>query len=582
MELVYNVKDRPPFRQNLVFALQQIIAIMAATLLVPILVGSQEISYLVGEGADAIKYVAHMSVDPAAALFGAGIGTIVYLLFTKFKSPVFLGSSFTFLGALCATAAQNYGYWGLIIGVLFAAIVYVAIGLVIKFVGSKWIHKLLPPVIIGPILAIIGLSLAGTAGSWTMQNGGNDYNILAVLIGLFTFFMIVFASVKGKKTAKLIPFIIGIGAGLAVAIFFTAFSYAAPEGSNAQQALRIVDFTPIVDCFKPIRVQSFLDYPKFTFLEGILQKGLTYQAVDAAGDPIVGMTQFKNFVLDGAAVGNLALLFIPIAVVELAQHISDHKNISNIIGKDVLTDPGLHNTLFGDGVGSAVGAFFGGCANTTYGESIGCVALTGNASTSTILVAAIGCMVISFFSPFVAIINMLPKCVIGGACIALYGFISVSGLNMLRDVDLNDHKNLYPVAAILVIGIGGITFNFGKNPITNGPAVQITALAVALIVGVLINLFTHAKSKKEKLAAAGADGADGAEVAETPVFEDEQQPQTEEVKEEEREVAADETASEPADECEQEEQEVQPAEPEASEEDSVEEVASDVAVDTEE
>ncbi len=468
MKLVYNVKDKVPFKQNVVFALQQIIAIMAATLLVPILVSS-----------------AGLECDPAAALFGAGAGTIVYLLFTKFKSPVFLGSSFTFLGALIAVAQANYGYWGLIIGVAFAALVYVIIGVVIKFVGSKWIHKLLPPIIIGPILAIIGLSLAGTAGSWTMANGGSDYNILAVLIGLFTFFMIVFASVKGKKTMKLIPFIVGIGAGFVVAIFFTAFSYAAPDGSKAQQILRIVDFTPIVDCFKPIRFTSFLDYPKFTFVRAIQ-------------DSVNGV--HRN--LDGAAVGNLALLFIPIAIVELAQHISDHKNISNIIEKDVLTDPGLDKTLFGDGVGSAVGAVFGGCANTTYGESIGCVALTGNAATSTILIASIGCMIISFFSPFVALINMLPKCVIGGACIALYGFISVSGLNMLKDVDLNDHKNLYPVAAILVIGIGGITFNFGTNKLTNGPAFQITALAVALIVGVLINIFTHYEGKKGVKAAA--------------------------------------------------------------------------------
>lgn len=511
MELIYGIKDRPPIKQNLVFALQQIIAIMAATLLVPILVGSTNISFKEG----GIKYIAQMSVDPAAALFGAGIGTIVYLLFTKFKSPVFLGSSFTFLGALCATAANNYGYWGLIIGVIFAALIYVIIGLVIKFVGSKWIHKLLPPVIIGPILAIIGLSLAGTAGSWTMANGGSDYNILAVLIGLFTFFMIVFASVKGKKTAKLIPFIIGIGAGFGVALFFTAFSYAAPDGSAAQKALRIVDFTPIVNCFESIRVESFLDYPKFTFLEGILTKGLEYQgySVDiATGKDVIleGVKMHRNFLLDGAAIGNLALLFIPIAVVELAQHISDHKNISNIVNKDILTDPGLHNTLFGDGVGSAVGAFFGGCANTTYGESIGCVALTRNASTWTILFASIGCMLISFFSPFVAVINMLPKCVIGGACIALYGFIAVSGLNMLREVDLNDHKNLYPVAAILVIGIGGITFDFGYNKLTDGPAVQITSLAVALIVGVLINIFTHYVSKKKKL----AEGEDGEAVLE--------------------------------------------------------------------
>ncbi|MDE7373383.1 MAG: hypothetical protein K2N18_04900, partial [Clostridia bacterium] len=421
------------------------------------------------------------------------------MLFTKFKSPVFLGSSFTFLGSLCAVATQNYGYWGLIIGVVFAALVYVIIAVIIKFAGSKWIHKLLPAVVIGPILAIIGLSLSGTAGSWVMSNGLDNnttvaiegYNLWAVVVGLFTFFMIVVASVKGKKTAKMIPFIIGIGAGFVLALLITGFGYI--NDSPTCMDMRLVKWTAFQECFGNVTIESFLTYPRFTFIQGIQ-------------DSVHGVTR----ALDGAAVGNIALLFIPIAVVELAQHISDHKNISNIIGKDVLTDPGLHRTLLGDGVGSAVGAFFGGCANTTYGESIGCVALTGNASTSTILIAAIGCMVISFFSPFVALINTLPKSVIGGACIALYGFISVSGLNMLRDVDLNDHKNLYPVAAILVIGVGGITLDFGYNKLTDGPAVQITALAVALIVGVLINLFTHYKSKKAQL----AEGADGGETTE--------------------------------------------------------------------
>lgn len=516
MKLVYDVGEKPPIKQNLVFALQQIIAIMAATLLVPILVSNFG-----------------LKCDPAAALFGAGAGTIVYLLFTRFKSPVFLGSSFTFVGALQAAAAQNYGYWGLIIGVVFAALVYVVIGVIIKFVGSKWINKILPPIIIGPILAIIGLSLSGTAGSWAMGNGGNDYNIASVIVALFTFFMIVFASVKGKKSMKLIPFIIGIGAGLALALILTGFGYI--NDSAAALKLRLVDFTPIVDCFKPIRVQSFFDYPKFTFLMAIMDD--TPRA------------------LDGAAVGNLALLFIPIAIVELAQHISDHKNISNIIGKDVLQDPGLHNTLFGDGIGSAVGAFFGGCANTTYGESIGCVALTGNASTSTILIASIGCIVISFFSPFVALINMVPKSVIGGACIALYGFISVSGLNMLRGVDLNDHRNLYPVAAILVIGVGGITLDFGYNALANGgnggAAFQLTSLAVALIVGVLINLFTHSgkSGKEEEETAEVAENAAEA-TGEEHVFDEETQDFDE--------AAADETSEQPEDnnaESEQEEDE---------------------------
>ncbi len=457
MQLTYGIKDRPKFGKNLVFAFQQMIAIMAATLLVPILVSS------VG-----------LKCDPAAALFGAGAGSIVYLLFTRFKSPVFLGSSFTFLGALQAAATQNYGYWGLIIGVAFAGLVYVAIALIIKFVGAGWIKKLLPHVIIGPVLAIIGLSLSGTAGSWMMNNGGANYSLWYILVGLVTFVAIVIASVKGKGMVKLIPFIVGIGAGLVFAIIITLFGYI--NDSAFCMNMRIVDFTPIKDCFSPIRFQSFFDYPKFTFLEAIRTNG--------------------TYTLDGAAVGNLAVLFVPIAVVELAQHISDHENLSNIVEKDLLEDPGLHNTLLGDGVGSIVGSFFGGCANTTYGESISCVALSKDASTSTILLTGIMCMVVSFVSPFVAIINMLPKCVMGGACIAMYGFISVSGLQMLKDVDLSDNRNLYPVAAILVIGIGGVVLNFGKNAITGGALIQVTSLALAMFVGIIVNAITHSGKDK--------------------------------------------------------------------------------------
>ncbi len=455
MKLVYGIKDRPSFGKNLVFAFQQMIAIMAATLLVPMIVS--------GTG---------LKCDPAAALFGAGAGTIVYLLFTRFKSPVFLGSSFTFLGALSAAATQNYGYWGLIIGVAFAGLVYVVLALIIKLVGSGWIKKLLPHVIIGPILAIIGLSLSGTAGSWMMYNGGSEYGLWYILVGLVTFISIVVASTKGGKTIRLIPFIVGIGAGLVFAILITCIGLAANVKS-----MQIVDFTPIKDCFSPIRFRSFFDYPKFTFLEAIRQG--------------------KTEALNGAAIGNLAVLFVPIAVVELAQHISDHENLSNIVEKDLLENPGLHNTLLGDGVGSAVGAFFGGCANTTYGESISCVALSKNASTYTILTTAVMCMVISFISPFVALINMVPKCVMGGACIAMYGFISVSGLQMLKDVDLGDHRNLYPVAAILVIGIGGVTLDFGKNALTGGALVQITALALAMIVGIIVNYITHSGKNNE-------------------------------------------------------------------------------------
>lgn len=473
MKLTYGIKSKPPISKILVFAFQQMIAIMAATLLVPIV----------------ITQTTGLYCDPAAALFGAGIGTIVYLLFTRFKSPVFLGSSFTFLGALCAAAANNYGYWGLIIGVAFAGLVYVVIAIIIKLVGSGWIKKLLPHVIIGPILAIIGLSLSGTAADWMMHNGGNEYNLWYILVALVTFFMIVLCSTKAKGMVKLIPFIVGIGAGLVFALILTAIGYCGD--SSFLQGMRIVDFTPIKECFKPFKFTSIFDCPKFTFVEAIKE----------------GRTENLTW----SAVGNLAILFVPIAIVELAQHISDHENLSSIVEKDLLEDPGLHNTLLGDGVGSMVGAFFGGCANTTYGESISCVALSKNGSTLTILAAGIMCMVLSFFSPFVAVINMLPKCVMGGACIAMYGFISVSGLQMLKDVDLSDNRNLYPVAAILVIGIGGVTLDFGTNKLTNGPLFQLTSLAVAMIVGILINALTH--SGKDKV----ENGAIQEEVPDMPL-----------------------------------------------------------------
>lgn len=458
LKLIYDVADKPKFCQTLVFAFQQMIAIMAATLLVPMLITSY--------GLDA---------DPAAALFGAGIGTIVYLLFTKRKSPVFLGSSFTFLGAYAASISQNYGYWGIIIGVLFAGLVYVVIGLIVKAVGTGWVNKLMPAVIIGPIVTLIGLSLSGTATSWVMGNGaaavvyggeGNTYSWVSIIVGLFTFLMIVVASVKGNMTVKLIPFIVGIGAGYALALVLTVIGMI-----SGNAGLQILSFQPFIDTFSDFSIRSIIDYPKFFFLKAIQTNG--------------------QYPLDAAAIGNIAMIYVPIGVVELAQHIADHKNLGSIIEKDLIKDPGLDNTLFGDGVGSMVGAFFGGCANTTYGESIGCVAITGNASTISILTASVGCMVLSFFTPFVALINSIPKCVMGGACIALYGFIAVSGLQMIQKVDLGNSKNLFVVSVILVCGIGGLYFGFGTNAITGGALLNITSLAVALIVGVVTNLIVN-------------------------------------------------------------------------------------------
>ncbi len=450
MKLTYDVQDKPAWSKTIVFAFQQMIAIMAATLLVPMLV--------TGYGLEA---------DPAAALFGAGIGTLVYILCTLRKSPVFLGSSFTFLGAYAASIGQNYGYLGMLIGVLFAGLVYVLIAVIIKFVGSRWVNRLMPAVIIGPIVTLIGLSLSGTATGWASTNGGDKYSLVTIAVGLFTFLMIVVASIKGTKGMKLIPFIVGIGAGYVLALILTLIGNAANV-----EALQILSFDPFKAAFGNFGITSIVDYPKFFFLKAIQTNG-----------------QFAK--IDGIAIGNIAMIYVPIAVVELAQHIADHKNLGNIINKDLITDPGLDKTLMGDGLGSIVGAFFGGAANTTYGESIGCVAITGNASIRTIGVAGIGCMLLSFFTPFVALINSIPKCVMGGACIALYGFIAVSGLQMLKKVDLGENKNLFVVSAILVVGIGGLTLEFGHNDITGGSLLTVTALATALIAGIITNLIVN-------------------------------------------------------------------------------------------
>ena len=192
--------------------------------------------------------------------------------------------------------------------------------------------------------------------------------------------------------------------------------------------------------------------------------------------------------IDGQYLATVAVAYVPVAFVVFAEHIADHKNLSSIIEQDLLEEPGLHRTLLGDGVGSMFGAIFGGCPNTTYGESVGCVAITGNASVVTILATAIMCMIISFFGPFVTFLASIPNCVMGGVCITLYGFIAVSGLKMIQKVDLDDNKNLFVVAVILICGIGGLTVNFGK--------VTLTSIACALILGIITNVILSKKGKK--------------------------------------------------------------------------------------
>lgn len=447
MKLIYGVNDRPKTSKLIVFALQQLLSIIAATILVPTLVNAEQ-GYVV--------------MDQAAALAGAGFGTIVYVLFTKKKSPVFLGSSFAFIPSIIGACA--FGFFGIFLGAVIAGIVYVIIAAIINYAGTKWLNKLLPAVVIGPTVALIGLSLAGSAVNNLMNTAvsPSNYNFVHIICGLVTFATVVFASVRGNKTFRLIPFIIGAGAGYVVACLFTIIG----NVLNVDY-LKVVDFTPLISNFSPLQFSSFFDLPDFTFMNFSLEG------------------------IDGAAIGQIALLYAPVAFVVLAEHIADHKNLSTIIEHDLIEDPGLSRTLLGDGVGSIVGAFVGSCPNTSYGESVGCVAITKNASIWSIILAAIFCIVLSFFSPFVALVNTIPSSIVGGLCLALYGFIAVSGLKMLKDVDLGNSKNLFVVSAILVSGIGGLTFKFG-DPLN--PTIQITSIAVALILGILVNVFVKEKA----------------------------------------------------------------------------------------
>lgn len=442
MNLIYGIKDKPSFGKVVAFSIQQLLAIMAATIAVPAIVGHE--------------------LSASAALFGAGVGTIVYLLFTKSSSPVFLGSSFAFIGSMFSAfsgaatlgLAEVAGYWGLIIGALMAGLVYVIIAIIVKICGVAWIDKLMPPVIIGPTVAIIGLSLSGNAVGDLMRSnvlGGNTH--IALICGLFTLAVTMLCSTYGKRVGKLIPFIIGIASGYLLA---SVFAFIGNITGNA--SLIVIDYSALKSLdFKSL--SGYLSLPKFTFLLG-------------------GTEGLKA--ITGKYILTLFTAYVPVAFVVFAEHLADHKNLSVIVGKDLLKEPGLTRTLLGDGVGTMVSTVFGGCPNTTYGESIGCVAITRNASTISIWGCSFACIIFSLISPLVALLETIPACVMGGVCIALYGFIAVSGFKMFQKVDLNKNRNLFVASVIFITGVGGMVVSFG--------AVEIRTVACALILGILTNL----------------------------------------------------------------------------------------------
>jgi uracil permease len=356
-----------------------------------------------------------------------------------------------------------------------AGLVYTVIAIVVKFVGVAWINKLMPAAVIGPTVALIGLSLASAAVNdvfsygETVQFGLSNYFVMkpsawvSLTCALVALVVIILCSVYGKKMAKLIPFILGVLAGYGVGLVFTLIGIAT---KNAD--LMIIDFAPFKALVADgVNLSTFVALPEFSFVK----------ALEGA----------KEF--EWSYLATVAVAYIPVAFVVFAEHIADHKNLSSIIEEDLLENPGLHRTLLGDGIGSMAGAFFGGCPNTTYGESVGCVAITRNASIATITTTAIMAILISFVSPFVAFLDSIPGCVMGGVCITLYGFIAVSGLKMLQPVDLGDNRNLFVVAAILVCGIGGLTLKLGP--------IEISAIATALVLGIIVNVIFNRRENEK-------------------------------------------------------------------------------------
>lgn len=453
MELIYNVKDKPPVGRLIFFAFQQLLAILAGTITLPLIVGN--------------------GLSQSAALLGAGVGTLVYLLFTRFKSPVFLGSSFTFLGSMTAAfagaATVAIGYVGLVLGALLAGIVYVILSIIVHFTGSNWVGKIMPPIIVGPVVMVIALTLAPNAivnitrGDVLIDGAMAANPYICLLCGLFALVVAIICAAFGKKMVRLLPFIIGIIAGYVLALIFSLIGNAANI-----DALKIIDFTPYFD-IKWI--------PEFTFIK----------AINGFKDFSSPSEFFKYF-------GLIAVSYVPVTFAVFAEHIADHKNISFILKSDLLKDPGLSRTLMGDGVGSIVGAFLGGCPNTTYGESISCIVFSKNASVITIIVGSIMAILLSFFGPLMSFFETIPSCVVGGISIALYGFIAASGLQMLKNVDLNNMKNIFIISIILVLGIGGLVIRFDYF--------IFSPIATALVGGILINLLVNIKPRKKKEAPA--------------------------------------------------------------------------------
>lgn len=509
-KLILDVNESPKeIGQWIILAVQHLLAMFVACITVPLIVFN---SYEVGQGfANAGAKVSYVGLNGqsfasaliAPTLVAAGVGTLIYILLTKMKSPVFLASSFAYIAPMCAAISLGsvplmkdatgalvaasegaavvaaYGnIWALPIGMALVGLVYVAVALIVKFAGVAWLNKLLPTIVIGPVIMVIGLGLSGSAISNLTTGSGNDmsYNLIAILCGLIAMAVTAICAHYGKKTVSLIPFVLGMCAGYVAAALFTAIGYAAKV-----DYLKIIDFSPVVNNWSHVTAKSFIAIPDFLFL--------------ATKNPVA---------VEPTHLGTIALLFIPVSLVTICEHIGDHKNLSGIIGRDLLEEPGLSRTLMGDGIATAASGILCGAANTTYGENVAVVGVTKIASVKVIILACIMTILLAFLSPIMTVVQTIPACVTGGVSLVLYGFIASSGVKMLinEKVDFGNTKNIFVASAILVAGIGGLAISFAAGNTT----ITITSTAVAMILGIIMNLIL--KDKKPAAPAAVEENAE--------------------------------------------------------------------------
>ncbi len=421
VNLLLDVDQNPPFAKGLLLSLQHVFAMFGATILVPLILG----------------------MPVSVALFASGLGTLIYMVATQFKVPVYLGSSFAFISAMAFAMKQMNGDVSAAqSGVVLVGLVYVVVALAVKLIGTKWIDRLLPPIVIGPMIMVIGLGLANSA----VTNAGfiKDGTIQQITVAVITFLITAFINTKAKGFLKIIPFLFGIIGGYIAAVVFG-----------------LVDFTPVLKADWIAIPQLYLPFSTNGF--------------------------FKEY---HWYFGPETWAILPVAVVTIAEHIGDHTVLSQICGRQFLKNPGLHRTLIGDGIATSVSAFMGGPANTTYGENTGVVGMTRIASVSVIRNAALFAIGLSFLGKFTALISTIPNAVLGGMSIMLYGVIASNGLKVLieKQVDFREVRNLIIASSMLVLGLGGAILELG--PVT------LSGTALCALAGVILNLVLPYENRK--------------------------------------------------------------------------------------